>query len=82
VPRQQPGAVVHGADACWQHVRRMLDAQALVSVNGRHLPTAIDSVCVHGDGADAVATARAIRAGLAEAGIAVVPLPQLRLQRL
>ncbi|WP_310460898.1 5-oxoprolinase subunit PxpA [Sphaerotilus sp.] len=81
VPRQQPGAVVHGADACWQHVRRMLDAQALVSVNGRHLPTAIDSVCVHGDGADAVATARAIRAGLAEAGIAVVPLPQLRLQR-
>lgn len=77
VPRSQPGAVLHGAEACWLHVQRLLDARALVSVTGRRLPTAIDSVCVHGDGADAVATARAIRSGLAGAGFAVVPLPQL-----
>lgn len=77
VPRSQPGAVLHGAEACWPHVQRMLEARALVSVTGRHLPTTIDSVCVHGDGAGAVATARAIRAGLVAAGIAVVPLPQL-----
>lgn len=77
VPRAQPGAVLHGAEACWQHVQRMLDARALVSVTGRRLPTAIDSICVHGDGADAVATARAIRSGLAGAGFTVVPLPEL-----
>jgi UPF0271 protein len=77
VPRSQPGAVLHGAEACWPHVQRMLEARALVSVTGRHLPTTIDSVCVHGDGAGAVAIARAIRAGLVAAGIAVVPLPQL-----
>lgn len=77
VPRSQPGAVLHGAEACWQHLQQMLDARALVSVTGRRLPTAIDSVCVHGDGAGAVATARAIRAGLAAAGMALVPLPQL-----
>ena len=28
----QPGAVLHGAEACWQHVQRLLDARALVSV--------------------------------------------------
>jgi UPF0271 protein len=76
VPRSQPGAVLHGAEACWQHVQRMLEARALVSVTGRHLPTAIDSLCVHGDGAEAVATARAVRAGLAAMGVAVVPLPE------
>jgi UPF0271 protein len=54
----------------------MLEARALVSVTGRHLPTDIDSLCVHGDGAEAVATARAVRAGLAAMGVAVVPLPE------
>jgi 5-oxoprolinase (ATP-hydrolysing) subunit A len=77
VPRALPGAVLHGAAACWQQVQRMVEAQALVSVHGRRLPTAIDSVCVHGDGAEAVATARAVREGLAAAGVAVVPLPCL-----
>jgi len=78
VPRSRSGAVLHGAEACWQHVQRMLDARALVSVTGRRLPTEIDSICVHGDGAEAVATARAIRAGLAGMGVAVVPLPGMR----
>lgn len=73
VPRRQPGALIHGADACWRQVQRLLDAGALVAVDGTRLPTPIHSVCVHGDGADAVAAARAIRAGLAAAGVAVRP---------
>lgn len=77
VPRNRPDAMVHGAAAALAHVRRMLDEGALVSVSGKRLPTAIDSICVHGDGADAVATAAALRAGLLAAGHTLRPLDQL-----
>ncbi len=77
VPRSRPGATIHGAEACLAHVRRMLDAGAIVSAGGRFLPVPVQSICVHGDNADAVATARAIRQGLESAGYEVVPLPAL-----
>lgn len=77
VPRSLPGAMVHGAEAALAHVLRMLDEQAIVSVSGKRLPTAIDSICVHGDSPDAVRTAGAIRQGLASAGYAVLPLDRL-----
>jgi len=71
VPRRQPGAMIHGAEACRAHVLAMLEAGALIAIDGQRLPTPIDSICVHGDGPDAVAAADAIRAGLAAAGVAV-----------
>ena len=77
VPRSQPGAVIHGAEACLRHVLAMLEAAALISVDGTHLPAKAQSICVHGDNADAVATAQAIRSGLQKAGYALVPIPAL-----
>ena len=68
VPRNHPGAMIHGAAASLAHVLAMLEAGAIISVNGTHLPTPIGSICVHGDGPEAVATARALRAGLLERG--------------
>jgi len=78
LPRSRPGAVLHDAQACVAHVLRMLREQALVSVNGTRLPTPIDSICVHGDGPEAVATARAVRDALRAAGHTLAPLDQLR----
>jgi UPF0271 protein len=77
VPRSQPSAVLHAADACVAHVRRMLDAGGIVSVGGRLIPTPFHSICVHGDGAQAVAAATAIRAALLAAGISLQPLPEV-----
>jgi UPF0271 protein len=77
VPRSQPGAMVHGAEAALAHVLRMLQDQAIVSLDGKRLPTAIDSICVHGDSPDAVQTAGAIRQGLVAAGYAIVGLDRL-----
>lgn len=73
-PRSQPGAVLHGAAECAQHVLRLLDAGGIVSTDGRRLPTRIDSVCVHGDSPGAVEAARAVRAALETAGLRLVPL--------
>ena len=76
-PRSREGALIHDSHACVAHVLRMLNAHAIVTANGRHLPCRIDSICVHGDGPEAVATAQAIRVALEAAGYAVEPLCDL-----
>ena len=68
VPRSRPDALIHGAAASLAHVLAMLEAGALISVNGTHRPTPFGSICVHGDSPEAVATARVLRAGLLERG--------------
>lgn len=77
VPRGQPNAMVHDNDQALANVLRMVQERAIVSVSGKRIPCAVDSICVHGDSAGAVAMARHIRAGLAAAGVAIVPLPQM-----
>lgn len=78
MPRSRPGAVLHDADACRDHVLGMLAAGALIAFDGTRLPTPIGSVCVHGDNPGAVHVARALRAALEAAGHALAPLPALR----
>lgn len=75
-PRSRPGSVLHEAQACVQHVLRMLDAGGIVTTDGECLPTRIDSICVHGDGPQAVASARAIRTALETVGQRLVGLPE------
>lgn len=76
-PRSREGAVIHDSQACVEHLLRMLNAKAIVTANGLHLPSRIDSICVHGDGPEAVATAQAIRLALEAAGYTLTALPQL-----
>ena len=76
-PRSVPGSVLHAAQDCVQHVLRMLESGGIVTADGRLLPTAIDSVCVHGDGPDAVASAQQIRVAVQGAGYRLAPLPEL-----
>lgn len=77
VPRSQPGAMIHGAEASLQHVMHMVEEQALISITGKRIPVNPQSICVHGDNADAVATAQAIREGLIKAGYSLVSIPEL-----
>lgn len=59
VPRREPGAVLHD--------------QAAVAAQAVHLATGgeVHTLCVHGDSPDALDLARAVRAGLTEAGFEV-----------
>ena len=61
MPRDQPGALVEGADAIAANAVRMAHAGE------------VRSLCVHGDSPGAVDAARAVRTALAEAGYAVRP---------
>jgi 5-oxoprolinase (ATP-hydrolysing) subunit A len=76
-PRSQPGAVLHEAADCVRHVLRMLEAKGIVTADGQRLPTPIHSICVHGDGPGAVASAQQIRAALETAGYRLAPLTAL-----
>jgi UPF0271 protein len=76
-PRSQPHAMIHDAAQAVAHVRRMVQEQAIFSLSGKKIPTEIDSVCVHGDEDSAVAVARAVREGLEQAQIRVLPLPEV-----
>ncbi len=77
VPRSRPDAMVHGAQASFAHIQAMLDAQALISVTGNKLATPIGSICVHGDGPEAVATAAHLHDELTRRGYALRPLDAL-----
>jgi UPF0271 protein len=72
-PRSAPGAVIHDPAVAAARVLRMLETGGIESVSGRRLAVAVDSVCVHGDSAEAVAMAAALRAALEAAGVRVSP---------
>ncbi|MFG1270730.1 LamB/YcsF family protein [Xanthobacter versatilis] len=73
VPRGQPGAMIEDAEEAAAHVLAMVEAGAVISVTGKLHPSPIDSICVHGDGAHAVAVARSVRTRLEDKGIAISP---------
>ena len=77
VPRSRPDAMIHGAEACLAHVLAMLEAGALIAVDGTRIATPIGSICVHGDSPGAVAVARHLREQLAARGHQVLPLPEI-----
>ena len=77
VTRGQPGAMIHEPEEALAHVLRMVREQALFPLAGGRIDTPVDSVCVHGDGPEAEATARTVREGLAKEGYAVTTLPAM-----
>jgi 5-oxoprolinase (ATP-hydrolysing) subunit A len=77
VDRSCPGAVLQDAQEAARRVAAMISEGAIITRTGKRLATRIDSICVHGDSPKAVAMARAVRASLGEAGIALAPFATL-----
>lgn len=71
VDRSQPGAVIHDADLAGRRMVEMVKAGAIITESGRHIPAAVDTICLHGDGATAVQIAQTVRRALAEAGVSL-----------
>ncbi|MBU1305169.1 MAG: LamB/YcsF family protein [Alphaproteobacteria bacterium] len=75
VPRTDPGAVIHDADAVVAQCLRLAKAGELVAIDGTVLKSAARSICLHGDTPGAVDLARDIRAALESEGITIAPVP-------
>ncbi|MFL6139943.1 MAG: LamB/YcsF family protein [Frankiaceae bacterium] len=71
VPRGETGALVTDVAEVVARVVRLAAEGVVRAVTGDDVPVAAESVCVHGDTPGAVALARAVRAGLADAGVGV-----------
>ncbi|MCC1493649.1 LamB/YcsF family protein [Cognatishimia sp. F0-27] len=71
VDRSLPGAVIHDAAIAAPRIVKMVQAGAILPESGDPIPAAIDTICLHGDGATALEIARQTRSALEAAGIAV-----------
>jgi 5-oxoprolinase (ATP-hydrolysing) subunit A len=73
-PRSRAGAVIHDVAAVVDRAVRMIRDGIVVTPDGREIPLAVETICVHGDTPGAPELTRKIRAGLEAAGIRVCPL--------
>lgn len=74
VDRGKPGAVIHDPARAAARMVEMVRVGAIIAESGRRIPSKIDTICLHGDTAQAVAIARAVRSALEGAGVTVAPL--------
>ena len=72
VPRSRPDAMVSDVDEAVRRAVRMVKDGVVPDVEGEDIPIRADTICIHGDGPNAVALARGLRAGFQSAGIDVV----------
>jgi UPF0271 protein len=77
VSRRKPEAVIHDADQAVTRVLRMIEERAILCDSGNKIPTSIDTICVHGDTAGAVAMARHLRSELERAGATIAPMTKV-----
>lgn len=71
VPRSQPGALIESEAQALAQTLSLVRDHRVTAVDGSTVAVHAQSVCLHGDGAHALAFARRIRERLAQEGIAV-----------
>ena len=71
VRRSEPGALLNDPQEVTARVLRLVADGVVTAVDGSEVAVEAASACVHGDSPGAVEMARAVRAGLAEAGVTV-----------
>jgi UPF0271 protein len=73
MPRSQPGALIRDPEQVAQHAVHLVQE----GIAGSDGVTRIDTLCLHGDNAEAVENARQVRRALEEAGIVISPLKEV-----
>ena len=73
VPRGEPGACIDDPDEAAARAVTLALHGMVTAVDGSEIAVVADSICVHGDSLGALEIARAVRRGLASAGVEVRP---------
>ncbi|MET0494714.1 MAG: 5-oxoprolinase subunit PxpA [Actinoplanes sp.] len=71
VPRGEPGALLKDPSLVTERMIRLVSDRTLAAVDGTLIKIEADSICVHGDSPGAVEMARAVHAGLTDAGVPI-----------
>jgi 5-oxoprolinase (ATP-hydrolysing) subunit A len=70
-PRDKPGGMIEDAQQSVKQVLGMIEDGIVTSLNGKRVPVAADTLCLHGDQPNAVVFARRLRETFAQKGIQV-----------
>jgi UPF0271 protein len=70
-PRSQPHALIENVEGSIAQVLQMIKEKKVTSINGKTISIVADTICIHGDGKNAVAFAKAIHQTLKENNIAI-----------
>jgi len=70
-PRAEPNALIHDAEKSVAQVLQMIQAQTVTATGGEIVSIKAETVCLHGDGANALDFARTINAELARNDISI-----------
>jgi UPF0271 protein len=70
-PRDKPGGMIEDKEESVTHALRMVEEGVVVSLSGKRVPVAADTVCLHGDQPGAVEFAAHIRKTFAARGITI-----------
>lgn len=69
VPRTQEGAVIHDITKCINQINQILTENTVQTINGKTIPMHADTICVHGDNAQALDFVKALNAFFQQKGI-------------
>ena len=78
VSRSKDNAMITDPETAKKHVIKKVKNQALNCYSGKQIPCEIDSICVHGDGKNAVNTAKQIKEGLIKSSVTLNPLDKMK----
>lgn len=78
VARGTPGAMIHEVDVCVKRIIRMVQEHKATAITGEDIKLAPQSVCVHGDTAEAVEFVKNIRENLQQERIELANLSRLQ----
>ena len=77
VSRKKSHALITNPDQAKKHVLKMVKTQSLNCHSGKQIPCEIDSVCIHGDNASSLATAKSLKKNLIDNGLTLKPLTKM-----
>jgi len=76
-PRSMAGAVLKDGKAAAEQALRMVEAGEVVTITGKTLKLAVDTLCIHGDEPTGVEVGAAVRQALEAKGVRIVTLPEM-----
>ena len=70
-PRSEPNALIKDAEKAVRQVLQMIQTQTVTAISGEIIPIKVETVCIHGDGANALEFARTIKQKLIENNVKI-----------
>ena len=78
VSRSKDHALITDPERAKEHVLSMVKNQTLNCHSGKQIPCEIDSICIHGDNASSLSTAKQVRVNLIKNNLELKPLNKMK----